>query len=615
MTGPRSATVQPHLTRARPLLPFLAGIFLSLSACTDSTMPNSSEPAALPASVRLHPYLPPKLSQSASGTSFLRAGQSAQLVSLGTATASSSRILLLGDADGASTTALANSIADAGFLVTVRPAPEYTWDGTNPSLDGFDLVIHLNGNTVGPDYLLSAGAQTALVEFVRAGGGFIGSQWTAYEASLGQDAMQDLVLTGFMGPVEENCFNCAITYTQDPDRQSHPVLAGIPSSFSFEADGHASGELTVFESDPAMVLMRVPSGLPGVAVRSLSAGKVVNFSFAQNYGLGGEGQTLLNPTVQQLYVNAVRWAVGGSTPAPSKSPATITLGNPVTTFDGTAKAVSVTTSPVGLSGVVVAYSQNGVAVEAPANAGVYQVVATLDNADYEAPQATGTLTILPAEPVIQWAASTMTQGMPLGSAQLNAIARDINGSTMAGEFFYLPVEGTVLPLGAQPVSVEFQPINRNYKNVIATVTITVVPPTGQLKFHGFFKPLHNMPVLNGVAAGRALPVRFSVEGALDSRVLKAGSPTSVDIRCSATASKSISETADDELSSQLINRGTSYTYVWKTSPSWAGSCRKLIVTLVDGSQHSAIFRFTKEQKAKAAKPVQRGKNKAWRGEK
>src|SRR5688572_5941320 len=99
MTGPRSATVQPHRTRARPLLPFLAGIFLSLSACTDSTTPNPSEPAVSPASVRLHPYLPPKLSQTASGTSFLRVGQSAQLVSLGTGTASASRILLLGDAD------------------------------------------------------------------------------------------------------------------------------------------------------------------------------------------------------------------------------------------------------------------------------------------------------------------------------------------------------------------------------------------------------------------------------------------------------------------------------------------------------------------------------------
>ncbi|HKH83650.1 MAG TPA: ThuA domain-containing protein, partial [Gemmatimonadales bacterium] len=254
--------------------------------------------------------------------------QSAQLVSLGVATGSSSRVLLLSDADGNSTTTLANSIAGAGFLVTVRPAPEYTWDGTNPSLDGFNLVIHLNGNTVGDGMTLSAGTQSALVDFVRAGGGFIGSQWSGYEASIGQGVMQDLVLTGFEGPFEENCFSCAMTYSQVLEQQSHPVLAGISSSFSFMADGHASGALIPFTTDPSVVLMRVPSGAPGVVVRSLSAGKVVNFSFAPNYGLGGDGQTLTNPEILQLYVNAVRWATGSSTEVPAKTPATLTLLDP-----------------------------------------------------------------------------------------------------------------------------------------------------------------------------------------------------------------------------------------------------------------------------------------------
>ena len=610
MTGPRSATVQPHCTRARPLLPFLAAIMLSSLACSEQPAITESSPAEVTVSPRLHPYRMNKT--GAADMSSARLYRSSALVSLGTANATSGgRVLLLADEDGASTTALANSIAGAGYLVTLRPAPEYTWDGTNPSLDNYDLVVHLNGNTFSEGQVLSAAVQSTLVDFVRAGGGYIGSQWNSYEATGEQAVMQDLVLAGFPGSVEENCASCPITYSISAGQETHAIVAGL-STFSFEADGHMGGPQVEFDSEPSAVVMELPSGTPGVLVRNLGAGKVVNFSFAPNYSLAGEGQTLQNANVQQLYVNAVRWTLDGSAPAPSKSPATISLGYPVTTYDGTAKAVSVTTSPVGLSGVVVTYSQNGVAVEAPTNAGVYQVVATLDNADYEAPQANGTLTILPAAPVIQWAPSTMTQGMPLGSAQLNAIARDINGSTMAGEFFYLPVEGTILPLGAQPVSVEFQPLNRNYKNVIATVTITVVQPTGHLKFHGFFKPLHNMPVLNAVAAGRAVPVRFLVEGALDSRVLKEGSPTTAEIRCSAAPARSISETAD-ESSSQLINRGTSYTYIWKTSPSWAGSCRKLIVTLVDGSQHSAMFRFSKEQKAKVEKPVQQPKAKPSRG--
>jgi len=545
------------------------------------------------------------MGQTASGASFLLVAQSAQLVSLGVATGSSSRVLLLSDADGNSTTTLANSIAGAGFLVTVRPAPEYTWDGTNPSLDGYNLVIHLNGNTVGDGMTLSAGAQSALVDFVRAGGGFIGSQWSGYEASIGQGVMQDLVLTGFEGPFEENCFSCAMTYSQVLEQQSHPVLAGISSSFSFMADGHASGALIPFTTDPSVVLMRVPSGAPGVVVRSLSAGKVVNFSFAPNYGLGGEGQTLSNPEILQLYVNAVRWATGSSTEVPAKTPATLTLIDPAATYDGTVQAVSVATNPAGLAGVSVTYSQNGVPVPAPVNAGTYQVLATLTNEEYEAPQATGTLTIRRATPVIQWASPvTIIQGTPLGDTELNASVTGVGGNAVAGEFVYLPAAGTVLDPGTHPLSVEFLSWSGNYTNVIKTVYILVSQPSSRLIFKGFYLPVHNMPVLNTVAAGRAIAVKFSIESLGTPGAVLKGSPTSVSMNCSAGRSEKRLEGSVDELASHMRAQGSQYTYIWKTNAEWAGKCRKLIVTLVDGSSHAALFRFEKEHKAVVSKQKQ-----------
>lgn len=36
-----------------------------------------------------------------------------------------------------------------------------------------------------------------------------------------------------------------------------------------------------------------------------------------------------------------------------------------------------------------------------------------------------------------------------------------------------------------------------------------------------------------------------------------------------------------------------YTYVWKTDKAWANTCRLLNVTLIDGTQHLASFKFTK----------------------
>jgi len=44
-------------------------------------------------------------------------------------------------------------------------------------------------------------------------------------------------------------------------------------------------------------------------------------------------------------------------------------------------------------------------------------------------------------------------------------------------------------------------------------------------------------------------------------------------------------------SSSLSFSGGTYHYVWKTAKAWAGSCRRLVVGLDDGSRHMADFRL------------------------
>jgi hypothetical protein len=575
---------------------------LTVLACSESPITEPSDTSVAP-SPRLHPYLRTHRSADLASTRFYR---SSALVSLGTANLTSrGSVLLIADEDGPSTTALANSVASAGYVVTVRPAPEYTWDGTNPSLEGYDLVIHLNGNTFFEGQALSATAQSTLVDFVRAGGAYIGGQWNSYEATTTQGDMSDLVLAGFPGLPEENCVSCMITYSIVPGQEAHALVAGIPSEFTFDADGHMGGPQVGFDNQPSTVIMQLPSGTPGVLVRNLGSGKVVNFNFAANYNLAGDGHTLQDANVRQLYVNAVQWALDGSTPTPTKIPATITLTDPVATFDGTAKSVSVTTNPAGLTGLTVTYSQDGFPVAAPVNAGVYQVLATLDHAEYAAPQATGTLTIGRATPVIQWTPATVTAGEALSSAQLNADAVGIDGGSLAGEYFYLPGTGTVLS-GTQPVSVEFQPISGNYRNAIGTVTVTVVPVVvpSRLKFTGFFRPVYNLPAVNTMPAGRAVPVIFSVLGSTEGPILQSGSPSSEVVTCSASETEKPVTTTVDASASRLVALGTTYTYTWKTNAGWAGTCRKLVLTLVDGSRHEALFRFSKSVTQPVAKRVE-----------
>ncbi len=81
----------------------------------------------------------------------------------------------------------------------------------------------------------------------------------------------------------------------------------------------------------------------------------------------------------------------------AKAAATLTLSDLTHTFDGSPKAATVTVTPSGLSVVSVTYDGSATA---PTNAGSYAVVASLTNNDYEAPDATGTLTINKASQTI-----------------------------------------------------------------------------------------------------------------------------------------------------------------------------------------------------------------------
>jgi hypothetical protein len=232
-------------------------------------------------------------------------------------------------------------------------------------------------------------------------------------------------------------------------------------------------------------------------------------------------------------------------------------------------------------------------VSAPVNAGAYQVSATLINEDYEAPQASGTLTIGQATPVIQWAPTSILVGTALSDLQLNASATGVGGVSLAGEYVYLPAPGKILSLaGTESLSVEFLPLDVNYKNVIKTVTVLVVQPQSGLTFRGFYLPVRNMPVQNKVMPGRALAVKFSVSGNQSGSAL-AGTPTSVEVPCvPGMPEQPVEQTLDLRGSRLEINRGTGeYRYYWKTLGNWGGTCRKLVVKLVDGSTHEALFRF------------------------
>ena len=118
-------------------------------------------------------------------------------------------------------------------------------------------------------------------------------------------------------------------------------------------------------------------------------------------------------------------------------------------------------------------------------------------------------------------------------------------------------------------------------------------------FSGFFSPVNNLPTLNTVKSGSAIPVKFSLGGDMGLGIFYEeanGStyPRSAAINCDSTAPvDAIEQTATAGFSSLSYDTtADQYTYVWKTDKTWQG-CRQLVVKLDDGSTRRANFNFVK----------------------
>jgi hypothetical protein len=112
-------------------------------------------------------------------------------------------------------------------------------------------------------------------------------------------------------------------------------------------------------------------------------------------------------------------------------------------------------------------------------------------------------------------------------------------------------------------------------------------------FSGFYAPVDNMPIVNSVKAGAAVPVKFSLGGDQGLNILAAGYPRSQVIACTLTEPvDAIEETVAAGGSSLTYDPVTDrYSYVWKTDKAWASQCRQLVVMLNDGMAHRANFKF------------------------
>lgn len=146
--------------------------------------------------------------------------------------------------------------------------------------------------------------------------------------------------------------------------------------------------------------------------------------------------------------------------------------------------------------------------------------------------------------------------------------------------------GSIFPVGTTTVTVTATDADGNHSTCQFNVTVLY-------NFSGFFEPVDNLPTLNVVNAGKAIPVKFTLSGNKGLNIFAANSPFSVTISCDGSAPQSdIEETVNAGGSSLNYTASTDqYNYVWKTENSWKNTCRQLILRLNDGTEHRANFKF------------------------
>jgi hypothetical protein len=149
-----------------------------------------------------------------------------------------------------------------------------------------------------------------------------------------------------------------------------------------------------------------------------------------------------------------------------------------------------------------------------------------------------------------------------------------------------PVSGSAFPAGTTTVTATATDAAGNVTTRTFTVTVLY-------NFTGFFSPVANLPTLNSVKAGSAIPVKFSLSGNKGLNIFLVGAPDSQLIACDTGAPLSNLDATVTAGGSSLSYDagGDQYNYVWKTDGAWAGTCRQLVLGLNDGSPHYARFKF------------------------
>ncbi len=289
------------------------------------------------------------------------------------------------------------------------------------------------------------------------------------------------------------------------------TVAATVSDTNYQGTG--AGTLTISKATPVITWatpaqISYGTALPASALNA-TASVPGSFSYSAAAGavlpLGGNTLSVIFTPADTTDYNFVTASVT-QTVVPMGT--TVTLGNLNQTYDGTAKSVTVTTVPAGLSYILTYVGSSG----APVNAGTYPVAATVTDQNFHG-SASGTLVVSPASQTITFSPI----GTPAGSSvTLSATASSglpVVFSVLSGN---ASLGGSRLTFNdANPVTVQAsQPGNSNYNAappVTQTASYSVAKQTQSIAFTQPADQLTNAgPVALVANATSGLPVTFTL---------------------------------------------------------------------------------------------------------
>jgi hypothetical protein len=108
------------------------------------------------------------------------------------------------------------------------------------------------------------------------------------------------------------------------------------------------------------------------------------------------------------------------------------------------------------------------------------------------------------------------------------------------------------------------------------------------QYGGFLPPLAEDD-WNEAQAVSTIPIKFSLGDNYGMDILQAGYPQSIQVDCDTYEIIGDAEPTSSE--SGLVWSDDKYQYDWKTTKSWGGTCRQLLLLFQDNTTHTAFIQF------------------------